>query len=168
MKGHRCASQGSASIGLRRDIDRTDAARCRRQRQSRRKRYLRSCRDRFAQRSATGDAIWRRRSGTCHPRRHWLCHQHNLLLASYYLHRDIRLVSAVRCSRHSRAHFRARLCQDTRNPAKQFPHGLAAPDPSRRRNSLRRTNGAQNASTLTKRALGSPSIYNRPAKIPCT
>jgi predicted NAD/FAD-binding protein len=46
----------------------------------------------------------------------------------YYLHRDIRLVSAVWCSRHSRAHFRARLCQDTRNPAKQFPRGLAAPD----------------------------------------
>jgi hypothetical protein len=86
----------------------------------------------------------------------------------YYLHRDIRLVSAIRCSRHSRAHFRARLCQDTRNPAKQFPRGLAAPDPSQRRNSLRRTNGAQNASTLTKRALGSLSIYNRPAKIPCT
>jgi predicted NAD/FAD-binding protein len=45
-----------------------------------------------------------------------------------YLHRDIRLVSAVRCSCHSQAHFRARLCQDTRNPAKQFPRGLAAPD----------------------------------------
>jgi predicted NAD/FAD-binding protein len=45
-----------------------------------------------------------------------------------YLHRDIRLVSAVRCSRHSRAHFRARLCQDTRNLAKQFPRGLAAPE----------------------------------------
>jgi predicted NAD/FAD-binding protein len=27
-----------------------------------------------------------------------------------YLHRDIRLVSAVWCSRHSRAHFQARLC----------------------------------------------------------
>jgi predicted NAD/FAD-binding protein len=45
-----------------------------------------------------------------------------------YLHRDIRLVSAVRCSRHSRAHFRARLCQGIRNLAKQFPRGLAAPD----------------------------------------
>jgi predicted NAD/FAD-binding protein len=45
-----------------------------------------------------------------------------------YLHRDIRLVSAVWCSRHSQAHFRARLCQDSRNPAKQFPRGLAAPD----------------------------------------
>jgi len=45
-----------------------------------------------------------------------------------YLHRDIRLVSAVRCSRHSRPHFRARLCQGTRNLAKQFPRGLAAPD----------------------------------------
>jgi len=39
---------------------------------------------------------------------------------------------------------------------------------SPRRNSLRRTNGAQNASTLSRRALGSVSIYNRPAKIPCT
>jgi hypothetical protein len=45
-----------------------------------------------------------------------------------------------------------------------WPHLM----PSPRRNSLRRTNGAQNASTLTKRALGSVSIYNRPAKIPCT
>jgi cyclopropane fatty-acyl-phospholipid synthase-like methyltransferase len=38
--------------------------------------------------------------------------------------------------------------------------------PSRRRNSLRRTNRAQNASTFAERALGSVSIYNRPAKIP--
>jgi hypothetical protein len=45
-----------------------------------------------------------------------------------------------------------------------WPHLM----PSPRRNSLRRTNGAQNASTLSRRALGSVSIYNRPAKIPCT
>ena len=35
---------------------------------------------------------------------------------------------AVRRSRHSRAHFRARLCQDARDLAKQFPRGLAEPD----------------------------------------
>src|SRR6202035_4112105 len=35
---------------------------------------------------------------------------------------------AVRRSRHPRAHFRARLCQDTRNLAKQFSRGLAEPD----------------------------------------
>ena len=35
---------------------------------------------------------------------------------------------AVRRSRHPRAHFRARLCQDARDLAKQFPRGLAEPD----------------------------------------
>jgi hypothetical protein len=38
------------------------------------------------------------------------------------------LARAVRCSRHPRTHFRARLCQDARDRAKQFPRGLAAFD----------------------------------------
>jgi predicted NAD/FAD-binding protein len=45
-----------------------------------------------------------------------------------YSHRGIKLVFGGSVFRHSRAHFRARLCQDTRHPAKQFPRGLAAPD----------------------------------------